>query len=125
MEEHHSFVPLLIVIVLAFLVPFILSRFRRLSLPVVVGYITPTPSDRPSPESDLGDLVSGLSQHSCVHDFDATAADQRRIRRATQGAVRITVITLIRWTTDTTTALAPNSVDKATICDRPPGDAAR
>ena len=39
MEEHQSFVPLLIVVVLAFFVPFILSRFRRLSLPVVVGEI--------------------------------------------------------------------------------------
>ena len=39
MEEHQSFVPLLIVIVLAFFVPFVLSRFRRLSLPVVVGEI--------------------------------------------------------------------------------------
>jgi trk system potassium uptake protein TrkA len=39
MEESHSFVPLLIVVVLAFFVPFILSRFRRLSLPVVVGEI--------------------------------------------------------------------------------------
>jgi len=39
MEEHQSFVPLLIVIVLAFLVPFILARIRRLSLPVVVGEI--------------------------------------------------------------------------------------
>jgi trk system potassium uptake protein TrkA len=39
MEESHSFVPLLIVVLLAFFVPFILSRFRRLSLPVVVGEI--------------------------------------------------------------------------------------
>ncbi|MFN2225599.1 MAG: monovalent cation:proton antiporter family protein [Anaerolineae bacterium] len=39
MEEHQSFVPLLIVVVLGFFVPFILSRFRRLSLPVVVGEI--------------------------------------------------------------------------------------
>ncbi|MGD8793175.1 MAG: cation:proton antiporter, partial [Anaerolineae bacterium] len=39
MEESHSFVPLLIVVVLAFVVPLILTRFRRLSLPVVVGEI--------------------------------------------------------------------------------------
>jgi trk system potassium uptake protein TrkA len=39
MEESHSFVPLLIVVGLAFLVPLVLSRFRRLRLPVVVGEI--------------------------------------------------------------------------------------
>jgi trk system potassium uptake protein TrkA len=39
MEESHSFVPLLIVVCLAFVVPLVLSRFRRLSLPVVVGEI--------------------------------------------------------------------------------------
>lgn len=39
MEESQSFVPLLIVVVLAFFVPLILSRFRRLRLPVVVGEI--------------------------------------------------------------------------------------
>lgn len=39
MEEELSFVPLLIVITLAFLVPLGLSRFRRLRLPVVVGEI--------------------------------------------------------------------------------------
>jgi Kef-type K+ transport system membrane component KefB/Trk K+ transport system NAD-binding subunit len=39
MEESHSFVPLLIVVVLAFLVPLVLSRFKRLSIPVVVGEI--------------------------------------------------------------------------------------
>jgi trk system potassium uptake protein TrkA len=39
MEESHSFVPLLIVVVLAFFVPLILSRFKRLRLPVVVGEI--------------------------------------------------------------------------------------
>jgi trk system potassium uptake protein TrkA len=39
MEQAHSFVPLLIVVVLAFLVPFVLSRFRRLRLPIVVGEI--------------------------------------------------------------------------------------
>jgi Kef-type K+ transport system membrane component KefB len=39
MEESISFVPLLIVVVLAFFVPLVLSRFKRLSLPVVVGEI--------------------------------------------------------------------------------------
>lgn len=39
MEESHSFVPLLIVVVLAFFVPLSLSRFKRLRLPVVVGEI--------------------------------------------------------------------------------------
>lgn len=39
MEESQSFMPLLIVVVLAFFVPLILSRFKRLSLPVVVGEI--------------------------------------------------------------------------------------
>jgi Kef-type K+ transport system membrane component KefB/Trk K+ transport system NAD-binding subunit len=38
-EEGHSFVPLLIVIVLAFLVPLALSRFKRLRVPIVVGEI--------------------------------------------------------------------------------------
>ena len=37
MEESYSFVPLLIVIFLAALVPIILSRFKKLSLPIVVG----------------------------------------------------------------------------------------
>jgi trk system potassium uptake protein TrkA len=39
MEETHSFVPLLIVVVLAFLVPLVLTRFKRLSIPLVVGEI--------------------------------------------------------------------------------------
>jgi Kef-type K+ transport system membrane component KefB/Trk K+ transport system NAD-binding subunit len=39
MEETHSFVPLLVVVVLAFIVPLVLARFRRLRLPVVVGEI--------------------------------------------------------------------------------------
>jgi trk system potassium uptake protein TrkA len=39
MEESHSFVPLLIVVVLAFVVPLVLSRFKQLSIPVVVGEI--------------------------------------------------------------------------------------
>jgi Kef-type K+ transport system membrane component KefB/Trk K+ transport system NAD-binding subunit len=39
MEESHSFVPLLIVVLLAFIVPLVLSRFKRLRLPVVVGEI--------------------------------------------------------------------------------------
>jgi Kef-type K+ transport system membrane component KefB/Trk K+ transport system NAD-binding subunit len=39
MEESHSFVPLLVVVALAFIVPLALSRFKRLRLPVVVGEI--------------------------------------------------------------------------------------
>ena len=39
MEETQSFVPLLIVVALAFVVPVILTRFKRLRLPVVVGEI--------------------------------------------------------------------------------------
>jgi trk system potassium uptake protein TrkA len=39
MEESHSFVPLLIVVALAFAVPLVLSRFRRMRVPVVVGEI--------------------------------------------------------------------------------------
>jgi Kef-type K+ transport system membrane component KefB/Trk K+ transport system NAD-binding subunit len=39
MEETMSFLPLLIVIFLAFLVPIALSRFRKLRLPIVVGEI--------------------------------------------------------------------------------------
>ncbi|HSJ59555.1 MAG TPA: monovalent cation:proton antiporter family protein [Anaerolineae bacterium] len=37
--EHTSFVPLLIVVLLAFFVPLILTRFRGLTIPVVVGEI--------------------------------------------------------------------------------------
>jgi len=39
MKESLSFIPLLIVIFLAFLVPLILSRFKRLQIPIVVGEI--------------------------------------------------------------------------------------
>jgi Kef-type K+ transport system membrane component KefB/Trk K+ transport system NAD-binding subunit len=39
MEENHSFVPLLIVVVLAFLAPLVVGRLRRLRLPVVVAEI--------------------------------------------------------------------------------------
>lgn len=39
MDEHRSFIPLLIVIFLAFLVPLLLARFRKVRLPVVVGEI--------------------------------------------------------------------------------------
>ena len=39
MEETISFLPLLIVIFLAFLVPITLSRFKKLRLPIVVGEI--------------------------------------------------------------------------------------
>ncbi len=37
MEESYSFVPLLLVALLAFFVPLVLSRFKRLRVPVVVG----------------------------------------------------------------------------------------
>jgi Kef-type K+ transport system membrane component KefB len=39
MEESLSFLPLLIVLFLAFLVPIALSRFKRIRLPIVVGEI--------------------------------------------------------------------------------------
>jgi len=39
MEESLSFIPLLLVVFLAFLVPILLSRFKRLRLPIVVGEI--------------------------------------------------------------------------------------
>ncbi len=39
MEEELSFLPLLIVVFLAFIVPITLSRFRKLRLPIVVGEI--------------------------------------------------------------------------------------
>ena len=37
MEEQFTFMPLLLVILLAFIVPLVLSRVRQLRLPVVVG----------------------------------------------------------------------------------------
>ena len=39
MENGHSFAPLLLVLLLAFIVPLLLSRFKKLRLPVVVGEI--------------------------------------------------------------------------------------
>ena len=39
MEHTHSFAPLLIVIFLAFIVPILLSHFKRVKLPIVVGEI--------------------------------------------------------------------------------------
>ncbi len=39
MNEHTSFIPLLVVVLLAFLVPFLISQFKRLKLPIVVGEI--------------------------------------------------------------------------------------
>ena len=39
MEEPRSFIPLLLVVFLAFLVPIALSRFKKLRLPIVVGEI--------------------------------------------------------------------------------------
>jgi trk system potassium uptake protein TrkA len=56
-EESHSFVPLLIVVVLAFFVPLILTRFKRLSLPVVVGEI-------------IAGIVVGQSGLGLVGDHD-------------------------------------------------------
>ena len=37
MEEHASFVPLLVVVALAFLVPLLTARIRRVRIPTVVG----------------------------------------------------------------------------------------
>jgi Kef-type K+ transport system membrane component KefB/Trk K+ transport system NAD-binding subunit len=39
MEENNSFIPLLIVITLAFVVPLLLDRVKRISIPIVVGEI--------------------------------------------------------------------------------------
>ena len=39
MEETLSFIPLLLVVFLAFMVPIVLSRSKRLRLPIVVGEI--------------------------------------------------------------------------------------
>ncbi len=39
MNENTTFIPLLVVVLLAFLVPFLLSQFKRLNLPIVVGEI--------------------------------------------------------------------------------------
>ena len=39
MEETLSFIPLLLVVFLAFIVPIVLSRFKELRLPIVVGEI--------------------------------------------------------------------------------------
>ena len=39
MEETRSFIPLLLVVFLAFIVPIVLSRFKKLRLPIVVGEI--------------------------------------------------------------------------------------
>ena len=39
MEETLSFIPLLLVVFLAFMVPIVLSRFKKLRLPIVVGEI--------------------------------------------------------------------------------------
>ena len=39
MEEEVTFLPLLLVLFLAFIVPIMLSRFQKLRLPIVVGEI--------------------------------------------------------------------------------------
>src|ERR1043166_3524414 len=39
MDTSHSFLPLLIVLLIAFAVPILLSRFERFSIPIVVGEI--------------------------------------------------------------------------------------
>jgi Kef-type K+ transport system membrane component KefB len=39
MEETQSFAPLLLVLALAFFVPLLLSRIKRLMIPIVVGEI--------------------------------------------------------------------------------------
>src|ERR1700757_1216147 len=39
MDTAHSFLPLLIVVLIAFAVPILLSRLERLSIPIVVGEI--------------------------------------------------------------------------------------
>ncbi len=39
MDVTHSFLPLLIVLLIAFVVPILLSRFKRVSIPIVVGEI--------------------------------------------------------------------------------------
>ncbi len=62
MEETHSFLPLLIVIFLAFLVPIALSRLRKLRLPIVVGEII------------AGIIIGGsgfgwVSQHEVILDL--------------------------------------------------------
>jgi Kef-type K+ transport system membrane component KefB len=57
MEETFSFIPLLIVIFLALLVPLILSRFKRLRLPIVVGEI-------------IAGIIIGRSGFQLVHEGD-------------------------------------------------------
>jgi Kef-type K+ transport system membrane component KefB len=39
MEDTLTFIPLLLVLVLAFIAPLLLTRFKRLYLPIVVGEI--------------------------------------------------------------------------------------
>jgi Kef-type K+ transport system membrane component KefB len=57
MEETLSFLPLLLVVFLAFLVPILLSRFKRLRLPIVVGEI-------------LAGILVGRSGLGWVHHHD-------------------------------------------------------
>ncbi len=57
MEENH-FIPLLIVVILAFIVPVVLSRFKRIRLPIVVGEI-------------LAGIVIGRSGFQLIRTDDA------------------------------------------------------
>jgi Kef-type K+ transport system membrane component KefB/Trk K+ transport system NAD-binding subunit len=59
MEETRSFIPLLLVVFLAFLVPIVLSRFKKLRLPIVVGEI-------------LAGVVIGRSGFGWVQHHDPT-----------------------------------------------------
>lgn len=57
MNEPHSFMPLLLVIFLAFIVPLVLSHFKRMRLPVVVGEI-------------LAGILVGCSGLNWVYAYD-------------------------------------------------------
>lgn len=57
MEESQSFAPLLIVFLLAFAVPMVLARFKKLSLPIVVGEL-------------IAGIVIGRSGFGWVHHAD-------------------------------------------------------
>ncbi len=57
MEESFTFIPLLIVIFLALLVPLVLSRFKRIRLPIVVGEI-------------IAGIIIGRSGFQLVHEGD-------------------------------------------------------
>jgi Kef-type K+ transport system membrane component KefB/Trk K+ transport system NAD-binding subunit len=57
LEETHSFIPLLVVVLLAFAVPIVLLRFRRLGIPIVVGEI-------------VAGMIIGRSGLRLVPEFD-------------------------------------------------------